>query len=85
MKIADIVHVDTGKTRTDGNYQQRIGKLVEFFTEPSIGAPMMLLLPDLTGRSIGTGYFTSEVQNIIETDDVIAVYTQDCVYYFEKE
>ena len=84
MKITDIVHADTGKTRTDGNYPQRIGRVVEFFTEPNIGAPMMLLFPDTTGRSVGICCFTSEIQNIIETDTVIAVYTLNSVYYFEK-
>ena len=84
MKITDIVHADTGKTRTDGSYPKRIGSIVEFFTEPSVGAPMMLLFPDPTGRSVGRGCFTDEVQNIIETDTVSAVYTLNSVYYFEK-
>ena len=86
MKITDIVHADTGKTRTDGRYPQRIGSTVEFYVPPTIGNSMILsYIADNAGNP-KTGILpTSTIQNIIKTDTVIAVYTLKSVYYFEKD
>ena len=86
MKITDIVHADTGKTRTDGRYPQRIGSTVEFYAPPVIGQCMYLFYVADNEGNPKDGYLrTSIVQNIIEVGTVIAVYTLNSVYYFEKE
>lgn len=85
MKITDIVHADTGKTRTDGRYPQRIGSTVEFYYPPKVGECMIYCyITDNEGNPKDGALRTSVVQNIIETDTVIAVYTHNSVYYFEK-
>lgn len=86
MKIIDIVHADTGKTRTDGRYPQRIGSTVEFCVSPKVGEWMLYsYITDNQGNPKDGILRTSIVQNIIETDTVIAVYTLNSVYYFEKD
>ena len=86
MIIKDIVYADTGKTRTDGRYPQRIGSTVEFYINPPAVGEWMYLsyVLDSQGNSKEGVLRTSEVQNIIENDSVIAVYTLNSVYYFEK-
>jgi hypothetical protein len=86
MKIVDIVHADTGKTRTDGRYPLRIGSTVEFYIQPTVGNVMLLsYITDNQGNPKDGILRTSIVQNIIETETVIAVYTLNSVYYFEKD
>jgi hypothetical protein len=86
MKITDIVHADTGKTRTDGRYPQRIGSTVEFYYPPKVGECLVYCyITDNEGNPKDGALHTSVVQNIIETDTVIAVYTRNSVYYFEKD
>lgn len=86
MKIVDIVHADTGKTRTDGRYPLRIGSTVEFYEQPKVGEWMMYYyVTDNKGNPKEGVLRTSIVKNIIETDKVIAVYTCNSVYYFEKD
>lgn len=86
MKIIDITHADTGKTRTDGRYPLRIGSTVEFYMPPVVGAAMHLsYVADNQGNPKDGVLSTSIVKNIIETDTVIVVYTRNSVYYFEKE
>ena len=85
MKITDIVYADTGKTRTDGKYPQRIGSTVEFWAPPTVGEWMYLFYVTDNQGNPKEGYLrTSIVNNIIETETVIAVYTHNSVYYFEK-
>ena len=85
MKIIDIAHVDTGKTRTDGRYPLRIGSTVEFYMPLARGAAMHLsYIADNQGNPKDGVLSTSTVKNIIETDTVIAVYTRNSIYYFEK-
>ena len=85
MKIIDITHADTGKTRTDGRYPLRIGSTVEFYIAPTIGNTMLLsYVADNQGLPKEGILHTSIVKNIVETDTVIAVYTRNSVYYFEK-
>jgi hypothetical protein len=85
MVIKDIVYADTGKTRTDGRYPQRIGSTVEFYIQPAVGECMYLsyIADNQCNPKVGV-LRTSEVQHIIENDPVIAVYTLNSVYYFEK-
>ena len=86
MKIKDIVYADTGKTRTDGRYPQRIGSTVEFLYPPTVGETMYLdYVADNEGNPKSGVLRTSTVQNIIENDPVVAVFTRNSVYYFEKE
>ena len=86
MKITDIVHADTGKTRTDGRYPQRIGSTVEFYYPPRVGECMVYYyITDSEGNPKEGMLRTSIVQHILETDKVIAVYTLNSVYYFEKD
>ena len=86
MIIKDIVYADTGKTRTDGKYPQRIGSTVEFYIPPTIGQCMYLSYVLDNQGNPKEGYLrTSIVNNIIETETVIAVYTRNSVYYFEKK
>lgn len=85
MKITDIVHTYTGKTRTDGRYPLRIGSTVEFYVPPKVGECMLLsYIADNQGNPKDGILRTSIVQNIIETETVIAVYTLNSVYYFER-
>lgn len=85
MKITDIVHADTGKTRTDGRYSQRIGSTVEFFVAPRVGVSMMLLyVEDNQGNKKDGVLQTSTVEHIIDNGAVIAVYTRNSVYYLER-
>lgn len=85
MKIIDIVHADTGKTRTDGRYPLRIGSTVEFYARPNVGECMVYYyITDNEGNPKNGVLRTSIVKDIIETDKVIAVYTCNSVYYFEK-
>lgn len=86
MKITDIVYADTGKTRTDGRYPLRIGSIVEFYFKPVVGECMYLSYVADNQGNPKEGYLrTSVVKNIIEVGSVIAVYTANSVYYFEKE
>lgn len=85
MKIIDIAHADTGKTRTDGRYPLRIGSTVEFLCPPTVGECMHYsYIADNQSNPKDGVLRTSVVQNIIETDHMIAVYTHNSVYYFEK-
>ena len=85
MKIIDITHADTGKTRTDGRYPLRIGSTVEFYYPPRVGECMLYsYITDNLGNPKDGVLRTSIVQNIIETETVIAVYTCNSVYYFER-
>ena len=85
MKITDIVYADTGKTRTDGRYPLRIGSTVEFLYQPTVGEYMYLdYVSDNQGNPKSGVLRTSTVKNIIEVGSVIAVYTLNSVYYFEK-
>ena len=85
MKIIDITHADTGKTRTDCRYPLRIGSTVEFYYPPKVGECMLYsYITDNQGNPKDGILRTSIVQNIIETETVIAVYTLNSVYYFER-
>lgn len=85
MKIKDIVYADTGKTRTDGKYPQRIGSTVNFCIEPIIGECMYLSYVADNEGNPKTGILrTSPVHSVINNDPVIVVFTHNSVYYFEK-
>ena len=85
MKIIDITYADTGKTRTDGRYPQRIGSTVKFSLPHEPGHCLYLdYVADNEGNPKDGILRTSPVEHIIETDTMIAIYTLNSVYYFEK-
>ena len=85
MKIKDIIDVNTGRTRTDDRYPQRIGSEVEFFREPVIGECMYLAyITDNQGYAKDGLLRTSIITDIIEAIDVVVVQTINSVYYLER-
>lgn len=85
MKIVDIQYADTGKTRTDGKYPERIGCEVALWGPIECDEPMILrYITDNRGNPKNGGLITSPVAGWIESEDgdIRQVATMNSIYEF---
>lgn len=86
MIIQDIQHIQTGQTRNDGHYPQRIGCKVDLCQPPHPGASAIIsYLKDNTGKAKSGYLVTSIVNEYEETSTQIVLKTLNSIYIFTKE
>ena len=86
MRIKNITHADTGKTRTDGEYPNRIGCEVALWGPIECDQPMILrYITDKDGNPKHGGLITSWVAGWIENEDgdILQVATMNSIYEFD--
>lgn len=85
MIINDIKHIKTDTTRKDGRYPLRIGCKVDFFTEPEVGLPMILIYKEDNQGNPKDGYLrTSTVRDMYQTEEKLIITTRNSIYCFNK-
>lgn len=83
MVIKDIQYIDSGQTRTDGQYPQRIGCTGEFHWPPLVGLRALFRYQkDSEGNEKDGGLLISRVQNVEREDDTLIVETMNSRYIF---
>lgn len=85
MLIKNIIHAQTGETRTDGRYPLRIGSTVEFYEPPFRGCSMVLAYVLDNQGNPKSGYLqTSVVKNVQESPNQYIITTKNSIYYLER-
>ncbi len=83
MIIKDIQHIDSGQTRTDGLYPQRIGCTGKFYWPPLVGlCALFFYQKDNEGNEKGGALQTSTVQRVKRSGDALIVETMNSRYIF---
>ena len=86
MIIQDIQHIETGQTRQDGHYPQRIGSKVDLCQPPHPGASAIIAyLKDNAGKDKSGYLVTSIVNEYEETSTQIILKTLNSKYVLLKE